>query len=675
MVHSISSEKKEERERERREGVRRNEEDSRGRRRIGGNRKGFTLTVKQSVTFGSLLSYSSFSAGKKKVLSVLWNIALTENQLVCALQKNIFKGKQIHTYLVVNGFLKYPYSITSLINMYSKCNHLDYALSVFYEAVNFNVFIWNAIISGLVTNGLARDAIQLFHEMRQESVSPDEFTYPCVFRACSDFSDLHEGKKIHAESIKFVSESNLFVASSLINFYLKFNITDAARRLFDELLDRDVVLWNSMVNGYAQLGEFNKALELFQEMMVEGLIPSKFTVSGVLSVFATTKELMNGQKVHGFIEKAGYRSDVVVSNALIDMYGKCNMIDDSRKIFETMDARDIFSWNSIISVHEQSGDHDGTLRLFDRMRCAGILPDPFTISAALPACSHLAALVHGREIHGYMIVNGLRGVGNGDVYGENAIMDMYVKCGSLRDARLVFDRMEETDSASWNIMIKGYGLHGYGNEALELFACMCKTQLNPDEVTFVGLLSACSHAGLVDEGKKLLYCMEQDYGVVPTVEHYACGVDMLGRAGLLDEAFRLAITVPTKPSPVVWRALLAACWIYSDAVLAVLAAKVLFKIDPEHCGSYVLLSNFYGTLGQHEDVIQIRQAMVHQNVRKAPGCSWVELNRGVHAFVTGDRSHPESDQIYAKLNALIRQLHECGYGPNTSPYPEEDNPV
>ncbi|KAG9454097.1 hypothetical protein H6P81_007001 [Aristolochia fimbriata] len=536
---------------------------------------------------------------------------------------------------------------------------------------------WNSIISGLVTNGLAKDAIQLFLEMREESISPDEFTYPCVFRACSDLSDLNEGKHYHADSIKFVSESNLFVASSLINFYLKLNITDAARVLFDELIERDVVLWNSMINGYAQLGEVDKALKLFQEMLLEGLSPSKFTVSGVLSVLATTKELLSGQKIHGFIEKSGYSSDVVVSNALIDMYGKCNMVDDATKIFETMDERDIFSWNSIISVHEQSGNHDGTLRLFDRMRCAGIQPDSFTISAALPACSHLAALMHGREIHGYMIVNGLKGVREGDLYSENGIMDMYVKCGSLRDARLVFDRMKETDTASWNIMIKGYGLHGYGKEALELFASMCKALVNPDEVTFVGLLSACSHAGLVDEGKELLYCMQRNYWVVPTVEHYACGVDMLGRAGLLDDAYRLAITIPTKPNPVVWRALLAACWMYSDSVLAVLAAKVLFKIDPEHCGSYVLLSNFYGAHGRHNDVIDIRRAMQRQKVRKTPGCSWIELNTGVHAFATGDHTHPESDEIYAKLHALIRQLHEYGYMPNTSqicPYLEEDNP-
>ncbi|XP_058110777.1 pentatricopeptide repeat-containing protein At3g14730 [Magnolia sinica] len=610
----------------------------------------------------SIESFQSKIHQKSDVSSVLSDLSGCISSLqACALHKNLSKGKEIHSWMIINGFVESPFSITSLINMYSKCDRPGHALEIFDRACYPNLFAWNAIIAGFVTNGLPEDAIEFYLRMRRENVAPDKFTFPCVIKACSDVADLWEGKKIHAGLFKAGSESDVFIASALINFYLKFNRMEDARQVFDRLLERDVVSWNAMINGYAQIGEFERALEVLAQMLEEAIAPSKFTVTGVLSVFTALEDLRSGQKIHGFVEKIGYGSDIIVLNSLIDMYGKCKCIKDAQEIFERMHQRDLFSWNSILSVYEQSGDHDGTLRLFDRMRDAGIQPDSITISTILPVCSQLAALMHGREIHGYMIVSGMRR--DGDVYVENAIIDMYAKCGSLRDARVVFDRMMDRDVVSWNIMILGYGLHGHGHEALDVFSSMLAKNVEPDEVTFVGVLTACSHAGLVGRGLEILVSMEPDHGVIPTVEHYACAVDMLGRAGRLSESYELARTMPIEPNPIVWRALLAACRLHGDASLAEIAASQIFELEPGHCGSYVLLANVYGDTGRYKDVSEVRQTMKLRNVRKMPGCSWIEVNTGVHVFVTGDRAHQQSDQIYTQLHMLIGQLREYGYSP------------
>lgn len=466
---------------------------------------------------------------------------------------------------------------------------------------------------------------------------PDKFTFPCVIRSCVDAMDALEVKKIHALLFKLGLELDVFVGSALVNTYLKFGLMVEAQEVFDELTVRDVVLWNSMVNGYAQIGRFDEALDVFRLMGINGVVPSIFTATGVLSIFSMIGDFDNGRAVHGFVIKLGYDSDVAVANALIDMYGKCKCIIDALNIFEAMDEKDIFSWNSILTVLEHSGDHYGTLRLFDRMLGEMVKPDLVTITTVLPACSHLAALVHGREIHGYMIANGF---GKDESLVNNAVMDMYAKCGDMRYARMVFDNMREKDVASWNIMIMGYGMHSYGDEALEFFSRMCQAQLVPDEITFVGLLSACSHAGMVKKGQEFLAEMESKYGVSPTIEHYTCVIDMLGRAGQLNEAYDLVLTMPIKANAVGWRALLAACHLHKNTDLAKIAARKVIELEPGHSGNYVLMSNIYGVVGRYEEVSEVRHTMRQENVKKTPGCSWIELADGVHFFLTGDRTHP-----------------------------------
>ncbi|XVF11437.1 hypothetical protein REPUB_Repub08aG0027400 [Reevesia pubescens] len=418
--------------------------------------------------------------------------------------------------------------------------------------------------------------------MRVLGVFPDKYTFPCLLKGCCDIMEVLEVQKIHGLVFKLGLDLDLYVGSGLVKCYLKFLFMDNAKKVFDELLVKDVVLWNAMVNGYAQVGQFDEALGVFRKMCLEGVAISSFTVTGVLSVFAMIGDVENGRAIHGVVVKMGYGSSIVVSNALIDMYGKCKCVGEAFKTFKMMDERDIFSWNSIMFVHEQCTDHDETLRLFGLMLRDGIHPDLITLTTVLPSCTKLAALKHGKAIHGYMIINGLskdeksegeKSEGIDDVLINNGIMDMYAKCGSMKEAHLVFDKISYKDVASWNILIMGYGMHGYGNEALNMFSLMCESEFKPDDVTFVGVLSACSHVGFLNLGHQILRQMKSKYGVVPTIEHYTCVVDMLGRAGQLEEAYQLALTSP-KSNAVVWRALLAACRLHGNSEIAELLANM-----------------------------------------------------------------------------------------------------
>lgn len=523
-----------------------------------------------------------------------------------------------------------------------------------------NVFAYNAIIAGFIANGLSIRGFEFYKQMREVGIVPDKFTLPCVIRACFDVVEV---RKIHGLLFKLGLELDVFVGSALVNTYLKFGLMEEAQKVFVELPVKDVVLWNAMVNGFAQIGQIDEALEVFRTMGRVGVVPGRFTVTGVLSIYAIKGGLDNGRSVHGFVIKMGYDSGVAVLNALIDLYGKCKCTKDASEIFEMMEEKDIYSWNSILTVHEQCGDHEDTLRLLDRMLGAGVFPDLVTVTTVLPACSHLAARMHGRQIHGYIIRNGF-GEDCKDMLVNNAVMDMYAKCGSMTNAYRVFDQMRNKDVASWNIMIMGYGTHGYANEALNMFSCMCEAQLKADEVTFVGVLCACNHAGLWKQGCDFLADMESKHGVVPTIEHYTCLIDMLGRAGKLQEAYNLIQTMPIDANPIAWKALLASCRLHGNADLAEVALQKVVELDPGHCGSYVLMSNIYGEAGRYKELSELRHTMRTQNVKKKPGCSWIELQDGVHTFITGDKAHHDADLIHAELLSLTVRLREHGYVPH-----------
>ncbi|CAL4946836.1 unnamed protein product [Urochloa decumbens] len=527
----------------------------------------------------------------------------------------------LHAHLVVSGRLAAsPAALTSLVSLYARAPAALHRHAIpLLLAPTDPLPCYNAAL--LLPHSLA---LPLFRRLRLAH-SPDAFSFPPLFSSAPSPPHL---LALHALALRCGLAHDLFCASALLRGCLRFGLTDHAHRLFDELTDRDVVVWNAMVNGFAKLGCFDRATECFRKMRAEGEVEiSSFTVTGILSVCTATADCRRGTAVHGLLVKSGFDKEVSVCNALIDLYGKCHQVDDATRVFEALaeSEKDLFTWNSMLSALQYSADHAGTTRLFARMRRAALWPDAVTVAAVLPACAKTAALQVGRKVHGYIVTSGLACDGAMDVFACNALADMYAKSGGLDEARRVFDWTRQRDVASWNIMIDGYASHGHGQEALELFHWMIEEGLVPDEVTLLGALSACSHSGLVEEGKGFLKRMKEEFRLEPQLEHYACVTDMLGRAGRLDEA-RKVVEEAGDVGAGAWRTYLAACRMHGDKDRAEEAARMMMVAEESGSGGWVLLANTYGSEGNFEELEEVRGEMKRRGVQKAaPGCSWVEV--------------------------------------------------
>lgn len=336
------------------------------------------------------------------------------------------------------------------------------------------------------------------------------------------------------------------------------------------------------------------------------------------------------------------------------LYGRCGKLDVARRIFHRM-HRDIVTWNTLIAAHAHSGHASEALSLFDQMLLENVKPSSATLVSLLSACSHLAALIHGERIHNY-----IKEMGYECDVSLSTALDMYAKCGQVRIARKIFDAMPERDVISWNAMISGYGIHGNATDAVEIFRQMEESGVSPNAVTFLAALSACSHVGLVKEGRHLFGRMK-DYSIMPSLKHYSCMVDLLGRSGNLDEAEAMILTMHVPPDGGVWGALLGACKIHGNVEMGERIARRAFESDPENDGYYILMSNMYSSVGKWEDAEQVRGMMKRRGVRKRAGWSAMELGADVHVFLVGDKIHLQSAEIYAVLEALFKQMEECGY--------------
>eukprot|EP01018_Ginkgo_biloba_P018613 Gb_39440 [translate_table: standard] len=480
-----------------------------------------------------------------------------------------------------------------------------------------------------------------------------------LLQSCTNIKLLNQ---IHACMFRIGVHQNVSLLSKLLSMYTKCGAMDKARLVFDKIHKSDCILWNIMIRGYATHGPREEALALYYQMQLAGIPPDKLTFPSVLKACGSLSALEEGRKVHDLISGTGFESNVFVGNALIAMYAKCGSVDLARLVFDKMHQRDLVSWNSMIVGYTQNGHAKEALVLYHQMQLASVRADPFTMVSVLHACAHLGALQQGKCIHNYIIRKGIEL----NVYVNTALLDLYAKCGSIEIARKVFDKMSTKDEAAWSAMIVGYGVNGLAEDALALFTQMQQTNTKPTDSTFIGVLSACIHAGLVDKGWQYFNCMSQDYGITPKLEHYTCMVDLLGRAGLLDEAHEFIKKMPLEPDAVVWGALLGACRIHSNTDLIEHVAECLSELEPENSGWYVLLSNIYAAAGRWDDVTRVRRMMKDRGVKKAPGCSLIEVNNKVHEFLVGDRSHPQSNKIYAMLESLTSKMKEAGYVPDTN---------
>ncbi|KAH8964129.1 hypothetical protein BDL97_04G048000 [Sphagnum fallax] len=514
----------------------------------------------------------------------------------CASLVALEEGRSIHEQIVRSGFESVTFVGNSLVDMYTKCGSIEDAWRVFNKMSSRNVVCWNALLLGHVKCGQGQKALELFQQMQEEGLKPDPVTLGGVLNACASVIALKEGRDVHEQIIQRGWESDVFLMSSLVDMYAKCGSMEDASKAFKKMPSLDVVAWNTMIFGHVKCGQGKKALELFQEMQKQGVQPDLRSFVGLLNASANVVALEEGRHAHRQIIERGWDSDIIVGNSLIDMYAKCGILEDACKVFKNMASRDVITWNAMISGHVKCGEGQKALELFHQMEQEGVQPNPITLVGVLNACASVLAIEEGRSAHEQIIENGW----DLDVFVGNSLVDMYAKCGSMEDACRVFKKLPSHDVVSWNALLGGYAMHGHGKEVLKNFERMCEEGVQPDDITFICLLSACSHAGLVVEGLCYYASMSTIHKISAKLEHYTCVVDLLGRAGHLQEAEDMIKAMPYNPNVAVWMALLGSCRIHGNVEMAECVAKQVIELDPENAAGYVLLSNIYAAAGNRD---------------------------------------------------------------------------
>ncbi|XP_068653483.1 putative pentatricopeptide repeat-containing protein At3g23330 isoform X2 [Aristolochia californica] len=441
----------------------------------------------------------------------------------------------------------------------------------------------------------------------------------------------------------------------------KFFCFKSVKKVFERMPVKDLVSWNTIIAGHAQNGLHVEALLLLREMGLAGHTPDSFTLSSILPIFSEYVDVYKGKEIHGYAIRHGLDSDVFIGSSLIDMYAKCTRVDDSCRVFYLLPQRDAILWNSIIAGCVQNGSFDEGLRLLRQMLMAKIKPRHVTFSSIMPACAHLTTLHLGKQLHGYIV----RSRYEDNVFIASSLVDMYAKCGYIRAAQWIFDKMDSRDMVSWTAIIMGHALHGKAQEALFMFKQMEHENIRPNYVAFVAVLTACSHGGLIEEAWKYFYSMKQDYNISPGLEHYAAIADLLGRAGKLDQAYSFISSMKVEPTASVWSTLLSACRVHKNIPLAETVAQKIVLLEPDNMACHVLMSNIYAGGGRWKDAASWRIAMKEKGMRKKPACSWIEVKNKLHIFIADDRSHPFYDKIHETLKVLGELMEREGYVPYT----------
>ncbi|KAJ4775005.1 hypothetical protein LUZ62_059262 [Rhynchospora pubera] len=476
-------------------------------------------------------------------------------------------------------------------------------------------------------------SISLYRELLCSGISPNTFTFPCLLKLLANKCALSEGKLIHAHIIKLGLEYDAYIRNNLIRFYGQCGDISIASKLFDIFPDRDIVSWTILMSGYSKVGMFRESIKLFIQMMELNLEVDAVTVVSALSACSRLGDLKLGKKLHRYIKIRNVNLDVYAWNALVDMYAKCGDITCAYDLFKQMPERNIVTWNSMISGFVHAGEFIRALSVFRKMQNKGIDPDHTTLVSVLSACTNLGTLEMGRWVHLYMLRMGFKPEG---VLG-NALVDMYAKCGVIDHAVQVFEGMMKRDVFTFSCLIIGFAMHGKAEKAMDLFSEMLTAGIEPNEVTFVGVLTACSHAGLVKEGLLQFDNMLKIYGLNPDVRHYGCVVDMLGRAGLLGKAEEFVKEMPIEPDSSIWGSLLAACKMHGNVEMGERVMQRALEMPSKEDGDYVLMSNLYAFSNRHNDSIQVRKEMRRNKVRKIPGCSSIEIDGIVYEFRAGNK--------------------------------------
>ncbi|KAA8548666.1 hypothetical protein F0562_000350 [Nyssa sinensis] len=680
--------------------------------------------------------------------------------------------KQLHVHITKKGVSQSPTTVTNLIAACAEMatpESLEYARKAFElfkddEQSTDTLYMFNSLIRGHSFAGLGDEAILLYIQMVAKGVMPDHFTFPFVLSACAKVVAFREGVQVHGSVVKMGLEEDVFIQNSLIHFYSECGEVDIGRKVFDEMFDRNVVSWTSMICGYARRDQSKEAVSLFFEMVAAGIRPNSVTMACVISACAKLRDLDMGERVCAYIGESGLKVNTVmvnalvdmymkcvrqglarealvildemirqgqqpdrvtilsaiaasaqlgdcffgkqchgyalrhgleawdsVSNAIIDMYTKCGKQELACMVFDRMLNKTVVSWNSLIAGFVRNGDLQSAWRLFNEMpksdlvswntiigalvqenlfedaieffrlmQREGIKADKVTMVSVASACGCLGALDVARWTYSYIEKNEI----HCDMKLGTALIDMFSRCGDPQSVMLVFNRMKERDVSAWTVAIGAMALEGNGKGAIELFNVMLGQGVKPNEVVFVELLMACSHAGLVKQGMHFFRSMKETHGISPQIVHFGCMVDLLGRAGLLGEALDLIKSMPMEPNDVVWGALLAACRTHKNDKMAAYAAERITGLSCERTGIHVLLSNIYASAGKWTDVARVRLQMKEKGARKLPGSSSIEVRGIIHEFTSGDESHPEMTRIALMLHEMNCRLRDAGHVPD-----------
>lgn len=581
---------------------------------------------------------------------------------VCGDVGEIRRGKEIHGQLIVNGFSLDLFAMTGVVNMYAKCGQIEEAYKMFDRMPERDLVSWNTIVAGFAQNGFAELALDLVTRMHEEGRRGDFITIVSILPAVANVGSLRIGKAVHGYAMRAGFDSVVNVSTALVDMYAKCGRVETARLVFDGMKSRNVVSWNSMIAAYVEGGNPEEAMRIFQKMLDQGVEPTNVTIMEALHACADLGDLERGLFIHKLLDQLKLGTDVSMTNSLISMYSKCKKVDIAADIFSKLQGKTLVSWNAMILGYAQNGRVNEALNYFCKMRSKNIKPDSFTMVSVIPALAELSVIRHAKWIHALVIRNCFEK----NVFVMTALIDMYAKCGAVGTARALFDMMNERHVTTWNVMIDGYGTHGLGKAAVELFNKMLEGPTKPNDITFLCAISACSHSGLVEEGIHYFTSMKKDYGIEPVMDHYGAMVDLLGRAGRLNEAWDFIQKMPIEPGITVFGAMLGACKIHKNVELGEKAANRLFELDPDEGGYHVLLANIYAAASMWDKLAKVRTIMEKKGLQKTPGCSLVELKNEVHSFYSGSTNHPQSKRIYTFLETLIDEIKAAGYVPCTN---------
>ncbi|KAL8500553.1 hypothetical protein ACS0TY_020217 [Phlomoides rotata] len=575
---------------------------------------------------------------------------------------------------------------------------LNYSKRLLFAMPNPNAFSWNIVIRAICENRYPSEAFLLYKQMlifvssSGVRLRPDNYTFPLLLKTCARLFLSRMGLEILGHVFKMNYEGDIFVHNASIHFLVSCGELEFAHKVFDESCVRDLVSWNSLINGYVKSGRAVEALRIYGEMkMTRDADPDEITMIGVVTACTQLEDLKLGREFHQEIRDRGLKMSIPLANVLLDMYVKCGDVEEAKSLFERMEEKtmvtwttmvvgyaklgyldtawrlfnampekDVFPWNAMISAYVQAHHGKEALSLFHEMQAMKVEPDEVTMVSCLTACAQLGALDVGIWIHRYIEKHSL----SVNVVLGTALVDMYAKCGNIAKALQVFHEIPSRNALTYTAIIGGLALHGNTQDALSCFQEMIHAGLMPDDVTFLGVLSACCHGGLVEEGREIFSQMSSKFKISPRIKHYSCMVDLLGRAGLLKEAIQLVESMPMEADAVVWGALFFACRIHKNIELGERAAIKLLQLDPNDSGIYVLLANMYVERNMWHKAGEVRKMMRDRGVDKTPGCSSIEVNGNLYEFIVRDKSHSQSNQIYDCLIQLSKQMElvECVAG-------------